>query len=289
MRDRERHLRGRDRRLRRHPAGPEHRQLVALDRNRVAVVGLRDIVDADRLGKSKMHRGAVHRRQPRGDLHGADRIRGFHRPHRDDQRAVEAAGPRGLHSRAVHRHVARKRDVAHRHVGGEQRLFERERTAEHEADQIVAPDALDVARLVDQRAVAPHAIARDVGADIEVGGERRNRGIARLRYAEQRARLRIGLAEAQEILRVIMRQDRQIALHVAVGETGGRRIERAGARRETDIEAGVERSRDSRQPHLLLHALSPSATIERTTHRLILSNRHSGLHLISSSYQDEPP
>ena len=37
---------------------------------------------------------------------------------------------------------------------------------------------------------------------------------------------------------MILRQDRQIALHVAVRKAGGRRIERARARRETDVEAG---------------------------------------------------
>ena len=40
-------------------------------------------------------------------------------------------------------------------------------------DQIVAPDVRDVSRLLDQFAVPPDAIARQVGANVEIPAQRR--------------------------------------------------------------------------------------------------------------------
>ncbi len=82
-----------------------------------------------------------------------------------------------------------------------QRLFERKRAADGEGDEIVAPVFDDVGRLVDQRAVAPDAVARQVGADVEILGQVRDARIAGRADADQRARLRIALAELHEILR----------------------------------------------------------------------------------------
>ena len=61
-----------------------------------------------------------------------------------------------------------------------QRLLERERAADHEGDEVVAPARRDVGRLLDEHAVAPDAVARQVGADVEIGAERRQARIARL-------------------------------------------------------------------------------------------------------------
>src|SRR5260370_42240162 len=75
MRNRKRQFCRRDHRLRRDAAGPEHRNFVGLDRPRIAIVGLREIGDPDRLRMAEMNRPAMYRGEPRGDLHGADRVR----------------------------------------------------------------------------------------------------------------------------------------------------------------------------------------------------------------------
>jgi len=95
----------------------------------------------------------------------------------------------------------------------------------------------DVGRLVGHLAVAPDAVARQVGADIEIEPERGDAGIADIGHADDRARFRIELAEAVKRGRELFRQDRQIALDEAVGDTsrGGRH---AGAAGETGRVAG---------------------------------------------------
>ena len=50
----------------------------------------------------------------------------------------------------------------------DERLLERERAAEGKAHEIVAPDMKEVARLFDQFAAVPHAIAGQIAADIEI-------------------------------------------------------------------------------------------------------------------------
>ena len=53
-------------------------------------------------------------------------------------------------------------------------------------------------------------VSRHVGADIEIGSERRQMGIAGLTHPEQGARLRIEGAEAQEVAGIGGGQDRQM-------------------------------------------------------------------------------
>ena len=126
-------------------------------------------------------------------------------------------GPAGVVSIEV-RYIGTLRrcvDVAQSSPSATQRLLERERAADHEADEVVAPVRLDVVRLLDQLAVAPDAVARQVGADVEVGAERRHARVAGLGHAEQRARLRIALAEAQEVVGEVGGQDGEVALDIA--------------------------------------------------------------------------
>ena len=79
-----------------------------------------------------------------------------------------------------------------------------------------------VGRLVDELAVAPDPVARDVGA--QVGARRHLRGLGRAGVGdvEHRARLRVGDAEAQEVERVGLRQRDEVGLGVAGGEARGR-------------------------------------------------------------------
>ena len=53
-----------------------------------------------------MHRRAVHRRKPRRDLHGADGVGGFHRPHRTTSGPWNGPAGHGRDRSAVHRHGA---------------------------------------------------------------------------------------------------------------------------------------------------------------------------------------
>ena len=78
----------------------------------------------------------------------------------------------------------------------------------------------DVGRLLHHFAVAPDAIARQVGADVEIDAERGNAGIADVGHADDRARFGIELAEAVKRGREFFRQDREIALDEAVGDAG---------------------------------------------------------------------
>ena len=188
----------------------------------IAPVGLGDVLDADHVRLAEMHRRAVHGRKSRRDLHGADGVGGRHRPHRHHQRPAERAGRRRRNRRAVHRHGAIAGHVAQLDAAFEQRLFEGKRAADGEGDEIVAPPAHQVARLVDHRAVAPDPVARQVGADIEVLGQGRQPPIARRADADQRTRLWIELAEAQKILGQRARQDGEIGLHETRRQPRGR-------------------------------------------------------------------
>ena len=95
----------------------------------------------------------------------------------------------------------------------------------------------DVGRLVGHLAVAPDAVARQVGADVEIKPERGDARIADIGHADDRARFRIELAEAVKRRREFFRQDRQIALDETVGDARctGRH---AGAAGETGLVAG---------------------------------------------------
>ena len=82
----------------------------------------------------------------------------------------------------------------------------------HEGDEIVRPVLANVGGLVDELAVLEHAVARHVGADVDVAeiGQRR---VARRAHADHRAGLGVALAERGELLRHVLGQDAQIALH----------------------------------------------------------------------------
>ena len=61
-------------------------------------------------------------------------------------------------------------------------------------------------------ALAPDAVERHVGADVEIVAEARQAGIAGLGNSEQRAGFGIALAEAQEVVGQGGGQDHQVAL-----------------------------------------------------------------------------
>ncbi len=101
--------------------------------------------------------------------------------------AGERAGRCTFNISAVHRHAHVELDVTDRRAFPEQGLFKRERATKYKSDEIVTPIVDDVGRLVDDFAVTPDPIARHIGADIEVGSERRNVRAADVGHADDRA------------------------------------------------------------------------------------------------------
>jgi len=122
------------------------------------------------------------------------------RPHGDHQLAAEAAGGRGVEARAVHRHVLALLHVAQAQARLEQRLLEGKRAAEDEGDQVLAPERADVADVLHRLAVAEYAVARHVGADVEVFAERGQLRLPGLRSGEEGAGLGIALAKERKLL-----------------------------------------------------------------------------------------
>src|SRR5205085_5951185 len=154
--------------LRRHPAGPEYGQLPFSNDRGVAEIGLVDILDADRPRQAKMHRRAVDGRKARRDLHRPDSVGRGERAHRHYHLALEAPRRHAVDAAAVHGHDGVILDVPQTDAGLQDRQLEGERAAQHEGDEIVGPVFADVGGLIDELAVLENAIARHVGADVDV-------------------------------------------------------------------------------------------------------------------------
>src|SRR6266481_7863083 len=88
----------------------------------------------------------------------------------------------------------------------------------------------DVGRLLNHLAVAPDAIARQVGSDVEIDPKRRDVWIADIGHADHRTGLWIELAKPVKRSREFFRQDRKVALHKAVRDSsrGGSHASAAG-------------------------------------------------------------
>jgi hypothetical protein len=110
-----------------------------------------------------------------------------------------------------------------------QHVLERERAADRKYDEIVLPQRFERLDALGQPAVPVYVVARHVGANVEILAERGDPERARFADAQQRAGLRVRLAEAQEIVRVCVGQDRQVRLGKRAAMAGGRAAERAAA------------------------------------------------------------
>lgn len=152
----------------------------------------------------------------------ADGVLRSQRPHRHHHRAGKRAGRRAVDVGAVHGNPEPLLDVAERYAVLDEGLLERIGAANHERHEILAPPFGDVGGLLDELAVLPDAVARQVGADVEIETQRGDVRIADVGHPDQRARLGIGLTEAQEIRRKILRQDGKIALHIPRRDAGCR-------------------------------------------------------------------
>jgi hypothetical protein len=130
---------------------------------------------------------------------------------------------------AVHRHVRALLHIAQAQACLHQRLLEAEGAAEHKGDEVGTPVVAQVRHFLGQYAVAEHAIARNIGADVEILAERGQPRIARRGHGEQRTGLRVALAEEPELIGVLLRQDADVSLHVAGRHARGVAAKLAGA------------------------------------------------------------
>ena len=178
--DRERRPRLHHRRLRRHPARPEHRHVAGPEVDRVAEVGRRQVGDPSAAGsptctgapctarETRGHRRRGHRRAGTGRI---DTTSGpVNRP---------PAGSATTSGTSARSRPARR--AAPARPPPQQRALEGEAAADEERDEVVAPDVADVGRLGDQLAVHPDAVAREVGAEVA-----RRRAARRLARVESR-------------------------------------------------------------------------------------------------------
>ena len=135
---------------------------------------------------------------------------------------AKRAGRHAADIGAVHRDVRAAGHMAQLDPLLDQRLLERKRAAEREADEIVAPDMANIGRFLDQLAVAPHPVFRQIGADVEILAQSREARVARLGHRQHRAGLWVGLCKPQKIMRQRLWQDDQVRLDIAGGEPRGR-------------------------------------------------------------------
>ena len=132
-----------------------------------------------------MHRRAMHGGKPRRYLYRADRIGRFQRAHRNDHRAVEAAG--AALSRILVRYIGTFVPRSMCRTGTpfcNKRFLERKRAADHETHKVVPPNGIEIGRLAFNFAVFPYAIARNIRANVEIVAERRNFRDSRFGHAE---------------------------------------------------------------------------------------------------------
>src|SRR3989442_1560929 len=134
---------------------------------------------------------------------------------------VEGAGGRAGDRRPPHRDVLAVLDVPEPDPRLQQRPLERERAAQEEGDEVIAPVRRGVGDLVGEHAVLVDPVARQVGAEV-----RARRHAHRLRRADvgdfqQRARSWITLAEEQEVVGSVPGEHREVRLDVTLAEAGG--------------------------------------------------------------------
>mgnify|MGYP000565080461 CR=1 FL=1 len=130
--------------------------------------------------------------------------------------------------------------------------LERERAADDERYEVVAPVVLDILHFGHQLAVLVDAVAREVGGDVAIGGADGGLARAGLRDLEQRAGLGVALCEQQEVVGLLARQHDEVRLRVAGAQAARRRRERA----RTDQPTRLHRRRGKHLgPNLVGNAL----------------------------------
>ncbi len=100
-----------------------------------------------------------------------------------------------------------------------QRIFECERTAQGNRDQILLPKRRNVGDLIAKNTVAKDPVFRNIGADVDIVAQSRQHRIARVTDPDKRAGLGVALAKPQEIERIAFGQDCEVALQLALRKT----------------------------------------------------------------------
>ena len=208
-------------RLRRHPAGPEHRQLSLPDLDRIPVVGIFQVPNPQRLRLADVDGRSVYLRHSRRHRGRQRDKAGRYRTHGDDERTGELAGGGARHVGAVHGHVGAFLDVAQRHARRKQRVFERETAPDQERHEVLPPQLLDIMALFGELSPAVDTVAGQVGPKVGPGGCEPRLRVAGIGGLDQGARLRVAPAEAQEVEGVCLGQNNQVRLHVLLTDTGG--------------------------------------------------------------------
>jgi hypothetical protein len=117
----------------------------------------------------------------------------------------------------------------------EQRRLEGEAAAEEEGHEIPLPVLDDLLRLVHQRSVPVDPVLADIGPEVGPGCHPDWFAAAGIEHLEQRTRLRIPLAEDQEIERHVSRQDDEVRLNEPGCHAAGRPHQLARSHQRPDV------------------------------------------------------
>ena len=127
---------------------------------------------------------------------------------------MEDAGRRAGDVRLVHSDVLAFSCVAELDASLQKRGLKREAATEQERDEVSAPVRCYVAHLGGQLAIAKDPIARQVGPQVSAGRGLRWFDAAGLHHFDDRAGLRVALAEEQEVEGQVSWQDDKVGLRV---------------------------------------------------------------------------
>ena len=170
-------------------------------------------IHAERIAKYEFDHGNLPK--ARGYLDGTNGIGRLQGTHGNHQWAMENACGNTRYICAEHWHVHATGYVAHLDAVFDQRLLEGERTTNRKAHKVVAPDVANIGGFRHQLAIAPYAVSRQIRAYIQIGSQCGKAWVARFRYSQHRAWLRIGLRKPQEVVRQGTRKNNQVGLHVS--------------------------------------------------------------------------
>ena len=201
-----------DDRLWRDTASPIDGHFARGDFNRIAKVRHVNVGNADQRRITKVYRCAMYGRDLRCHLYCPDGIGRTHRTHRNHHRAMEGASGDSGDIGLVHGDIQASLNMTQGDAGVNQGLFKGKGAANGKSDQIVTPQRRNVGALIGLSAIAPDAITRDIGADVEVCAQSGQAGIARFGYGKQRTGFGVALAETQKVIGQLFRQDDNVCL-----------------------------------------------------------------------------
>ncbi len=179
-----------------------------------------------------MDRCAMHLREASGNFDCTRNILRLDRAHADHHVAMKAARRLARRIRAIHCDVHALLDMAQRNAAFDQGILERKTAADQERDEIIAPIVADVRHFLLQHTALEYPVTGQVGPDI--GTRRAARfELPCFQHFNQRAGLRIALAEQQQIECIVARHDHHVGLHESFGKARCRPGEGSAAAKST--------------------------------------------------------